>query len=206
LAERLGGQASPWPRRNGWCILPSTQQLAQIMLLLVVTLDVPRGNGLLNHAGVRFGTQVAHLELFCGGPGTLVGGRTMTLVSPHLLIADDDRDFRETLGSMFEGRGFRALLAADGDEALRIVRRNEIHVVLMDLHMPRLSGLDVLRRIKAHRAELPCILISGALDEHIVAEAKALPVFSLLNKPVSLDEVTSTVGNALRRIYHWPSN
>ncbi|HEX4148772.1 MAG TPA: response regulator, partial [Pirellulales bacterium] len=56
-----------------------------------------------------------------------------------ILITDDDPSFRETLRSVFEPRGFRTLLAGDGEEALRIVERDEIHLVLLDMHMPRLT-------------------------------------------------------------------
>ena len=52
-----------------------------------------------------------------------------------MLITDDDRDIRETLGSIFEPRGFHTLLARDGKEALDLVQQEEVHVVLIDMHM-----------------------------------------------------------------------
>ena len=69
------------------------------------------------------------------------------VVSPSLLITDDDRDFRETLRDVFEPRGFHTVLASDGVEALEIVRTREIHLVLIDMHMPRLSGMEAIDRI-----------------------------------------------------------
>ena len=86
----------------------------------------------------------------------------MAVEIPSILITDDDRDFRETLSSVFEPRGFRTLLAPDGLEALRIVRCEQVHVVLCDMHMPRINGLEVVRELKAFDATLPCILISAA--------------------------------------------
>ena len=125
----------------------------------------------------------------------------MLLESPRLLITDDNRDFRETLRGVFELRGFRTLLAADGLEAVEIVQTETIHLVLIDMHMPRLSGLEAIRRFKQHRAKLPCILISANVDDQIRDRAEQEQVFSLLTKPISCDEVTSVVHEALQATY-----
>ena len=87
----------------------------------------------------------------------------MLLKSPSLLITDDDSDFRETLHLALEPRGFRTLLAGDGEEALQIVRREEVHLLLLDMHMPKLTGLETLRLVRQFRAMLPCILLVGAV-------------------------------------------
>ena len=118
--------------------------------------------------------------------------------SPSLLITDDDRDFRETLQSIFQPRGFRTFLAADGEEALRIVKSKEVHLVLMDMHMPRLTGVEAIDRIKQLHARLPCILISVQLDDDIRSRVQA---FDILAKPVSCDQVESSVFAALRATY-----
>jgi CheY-like chemotaxis protein len=120
--------------------------------------------------------------------------------APSLLITDDDRAFRETLRDVFEPRGFQTLLAADGAEALDLVTRHEIHLVLIDMHMPRLTGLEAIQRIKQLKSCLPCILISGQLDERIRREANA---FRVLAKPISFRQVTQSVCEALRVTYNW---
>jgi len=127
----------------------------------------------------------------------------MLVKSPSLLITDDDRDFRETLRSAFEPRGFRTILAGDGEEALHIVRSREVHLVLLDMHMPRLSGLETLRRVKQLKSMLPCILLSAELDEMIVHQARLAHAFSVLSKPISLVQITGVVRQALRRTYDW---
>jgi CheY-like chemotaxis protein len=119
---------------------------------------------------------------------------------PQLLITDDDRDFRETLRTVFEPRGFATKLAANGAEAVEIVRREKIHVVLMDLHMPKLSGLEAIQQIKQVEAGLPCILISAALDEQVQDQADA---YWVLKKPVTRHEVTEIVAAAMASIYNW---
>lgn len=127
----------------------------------------------------------------------------MKIDLPSLLITDDDRDLRETLREVFEPRGFRTWLAASGEEAVSIVREQEVHLALVDFHMPRLTGLETARELRVHRDQLPCILISAALNEQIVAEAREIPVFSVLSKPLGRDEVTKTVCDALRTCYDW---
>ncbi len=120
--------------------------------------------------------------------------------SPSLLITDDDRALRETLRDVFQPRGFRTVLAADGAEALEVVQRDEIHLVLIDMHMPRLTGVEAIARIKKFKARIPCILISGRLDDEICSQADA---FKVLAKPISFRQITSVVSDALRLTYNW---
>lgn len=123
--------------------------------------------------------------------------------TPSLLITDDDPGFRETLRVVFEPRGFRTLLAGDGEEALRIVHHETVHLVLLDMHMPKLTGLEVLRRLKEFRAMLPCILISAQLDDAIIEQARQAHADSVLSKMVTVRQITSTVFQTLQRTYAW---
>jgi len=124
---------------------------------------------------------------------------------PSLLITDDDRDFRETLQGVFEPLGFRTLLAGDGEEALKIVGSEEVHLLLLDMHMPKLTGLETLRRVKQIKAILPCILISADADEVLAEQARRAQAFSVLSKPISRLNITNIVLMALRRTYNWPA-
>src|SRR4029079_868229 len=155
------------------------------------------------------GTAVA-LANYCS-LGLSLEGLAMRLVTPRLLITDDDRDFRETVAGVLSDRGFETLQAADGEEALHIICRQEVHLLLLDMQMPRLSGLETIERLRGlgvawalptdsaetmgegrpqTRILLPWILISGALDEQTIARAPAAAVFSVLPKPVRLPELT----------------
>jgi CheY-like chemotaxis protein len=123
--------------------------------------------------------------------------------TPSLLITDDDPGFRETLRVIFEPKGFRTLLAGDGDEALKIVHNELVHVVLLDMHMPRLTGLETLRLLKEFRAMLPCILLSAQLDELIIEQARRAHAYSVLSKTVTIGQITGAVRQALERTYAW---
>jgi CheY-like chemotaxis protein len=125
------------------------------------------------------------------------------ITPPNLLITDDDGAFRETLRSVFAPRGFHTLTARDGAEALEIVRQESVHVLLTDMHMPRLNGLETIRRIRECHLILPCILLSAALDDGLMEEARDLQAFTVLRKPVRFAEVTDAVRQALRESYGW---
>jgi CheY-like chemotaxis protein len=122
---------------------------------------------------------------------------------PSLLITDDDEAFRETLRGAFEPQGYHTLMAGDGEEALGIVRREEVHLLLLDMHMPKLTGLETLRRVKQVKAILPCILLSAQWDESLIEQALRAEAFSVLPKPVTLRQITRAVRQALERTYDW---
>ena len=127
----------------------------------------------------------------------------MVVTSPSLLITDDDPNFRETLEGVFAPRGFRTLLAGDGEEALHIVRTQEVHLLLLDVHMPKLTGLETLRLVKQFKAMLPCILMSAQWDDLLVEQARSAQAFQVLSKPVTLNQIIGAVWQALERTYHW---
>jgi CheY-like chemotaxis protein len=71
------------------------------------------------------------------------------------------------------------------------------------MHMPRLTGLETIRRIKQLKLLLPCILISAGLDDILTEQARRAEAFSVLAKPVRFAEVTGAVNRALRQTYNW---
>ena len=127
----------------------------------------------------------------------------MTIDAPYLLITDDDLGFREALQGVFEPQGYRTILAGDGEEAIRIVRSQVVHLMLLDMHMPRLTGLETLRLVKQFKAMLPCIILSADLDEAIVEQAQREHAYSVLRKPVTRRQITNTVRQALELTYNW---
>lgn len=128
----------------------------------------------------------------------------MLAQSPSILITDDDLQFRETLRGVLEPQGYRTLLAGDGVQACEIVAEQEVHLLLLDMHMPRLSGIETLRRVKQLKALLPCIMLSARWDEDMRAEVRRAKAFSLLSKPVTRSDLTEVVQTALERTYGDP--
>ncbi len=122
---------------------------------------------------------------------------------PSILITDDDQRLRETIRDVLVPEGYRTLLASDGVEALKIVQQEQIDLVLLDMHMPRMSGLQTLQLLKQRQAPLPCILMSAQMDEVIRAEAERAEAFRVLRKPVSRFDLQDVVQQALYRTYGW---
>jgi len=125
----------------------------------------------------------------------------MQMLEPRLLITDDDRDFRMSLGEALNRRGYRIVLACDGLEALEVIRSQHIHLALLDVHMPRLDGLGMLKSLRDSKPTLPCILMSGKLDENIVSQARQLRTNQLLAKPFSLNLLAETIRLLLEQSY-----
>lgn len=125
--------------------------------------------------------------------------------TPSLLITDDDQGFRETLRGVLEPLGFRTFTAEDGEQALHVIRHQEVHLALLDMHMPRLTGLETLTRMRQIKVTLPCIILSANADDELREQARRADAFSVLSKPVSRLNLTSIVHAALRRTYNWPA-
>jgi CheY-like chemotaxis protein len=129
------------------------------------------------------------------------------ILSPKLLITDDDRALRETLAGALAERGFTTLQAADGQEAVEIVRQEEVHLLVVDLQMPRMNGLDAIRLVRELRdPPLPWVLMSAAINAEVRRQAEAFQVFSILEKPIRFAHIAGTIRDALRAAYHWPGN
>lgn len=125
------------------------------------------------------------------------------LAIPKLLIADDDVDLRNSLATALERRGYLVSLAGDGRQGLDLVRTAPIDLALVDYQMPHFTGLELLRELRDVRPEVPCILMSGALDEIVCEEARRMRAYSILSKPIRLREIDLTIRRALAEVYGW---
>ena len=125
----------------------------------------------------------------------------MLAETPSILITDNDQQFRDTILEVLRPTGYRTLQADDGMEAMKIVQQEEVHVVLLDMHMPRQNGLETLRRLKSFKSMLPRILLSAEMDERLEKEARQAKAFEVLRKPVSRIDLTGTIEHALQITY-----
>jgi DNA-binding NtrC family response regulator len=129
------------------------------------------------------------------------GAMTSTRQPYSILITDDDPGVREALSEIVEEKGFRPVLASHGEEAIEIVEHEPIHLALLDMHMPRLTGLETLRLVRQVNALLPAILITADTTLELMRQAFHAQVFSVLPKPVNRYMLLSTVLRALVRVY-----
>lgn len=121
----------------------------------------------------------------------------------ELLVADDDAEFRRMLRLVLEPH-VELFEAECGEEAVEIVRTREVDLVLVDMHMRALSGLDTLRLVKTLRAALPCILMTANPTVEIRQRAALENAFTVLKKPMTRRLLLSTVSGALKSAYDDP--
>jgi DNA-binding NtrC family response regulator len=118
-----------------------------------------------------------------------------------ILITDDDSGVRDTLREIVEAKGFRAQPASSGQEALEIVQSKPIHLALLDMHMPGLTGLETLQLVRQVNTILPAILITADATLELMRQAFHAHVFSVIPKPVNKNVVITTVIRALIKVY-----
>lgn len=117
----------------------------------------------------------------------------------RVLIVDDESRLRKSLLRLLAAEGIRAEEAGDGDKALEALDAREYDVVLLDLKMPVLGGMDLLRRLrKAGRTE-EVIVLTGYVSADDTAELAALDAFDYLAKPYDMDVLFEKIGAAAER-------
>lgn len=118
---------------------------------------------------------------------------------PLVLLVEDDVPFRRSLSAYLEDSGFCVLEADDGVAALEVLRQHSPDVIISDLRMPRMSGLELLEVLKNHAGAAPVIMISGTADKVLLAETTELGAAAYLTKPIADLATLETVARSLLR-------
>jgi len=121
----------------------------------------------------------------------------VSLEVPRLLISDDDPLLRETLESLLQGEGFAVSVASDGHQAWQLVVSRTVHLVLSDVNMPGLSGLELLRATRRRGLPVPFVFLTAEVSPDLLHEAARWQVQSVLAKPVSARRIRQAVHEAL---------
>lgn len=110
-----------------------------------------------------------------------------------LLIVDDEPDVREFAKSFFKKRNIEVLTASCGLQALALIGENNPDLVLLDVRMEEMSGIEVLRELRSRGIQSKIIMVTGVDDDEIVIEANQLGVVGYIHKPLVLDELEKIV-------------
>ena len=114
---------------------------------------------------------------------------------PKILIVDDETSIRLALDRWFTLRGFEVQQAKDGQEAVEYCEKNQYDVIIMDLEMPRMTGLEAIVIIKKLRPEAPVLILSGFTKDADLAIANG--AVKVLSKPLRLKELEKEVREIL---------
>lgn len=113
-----------------------------------------------------------------------------------VLIVDDQADMLETLIDILEARGFEVASASDGFKALNMAEKEDFDVVLMDVKMPGINGVETFKRIKRIRPEAKVIMMSAYAVEDLVREALREGAIAMLGKPLDVDALIRIIEKA----------
>ncbi len=121
-------------------------------------------------------------------------------VPSKVLLVDDEREFVQTLSERLELRDMGSAVAYDGESALHIVDEDEPEVMIIDLKMPGIDGIEVLKKVKQTRPEIEVIVLTGHGSEKDRKQCMDLGAFAYLQKPVDIDRISETLRKAHEKI------
>jgi len=124
---------------------------------------------------------------------------------PLALVVDDDTTVRDVVHRYLDRAGYRVLLAGDGEQALRVVAEKSPDVVVLDLMLPRLGGLEVCRRLRRDAERVPIVVLTALGEEEDRVLGLELGADDYLTKPFSPRELVLRVASVLRRSRELPA-
>ena len=118
-----------------------------------------------------------------GAPTPAGASHAPAMSKPRVLLVDDDRSVLDALGSVIESEGFELVSAAEGHQAVEKFRLQPADIVLLDLNMPVMGGMDALERLRTINPFLPIIIITARSDAYPIATAAGA---ALMQKPLDI--------------------
>src|SRR5512139_3987467 len=114
-----------------------------------------------------------------------------------ILIVDDEESICSSLGGILNDEGYRAITAGSGEDAIRMIEEEMPDLVLLDIWLPGMDGLETLGQIKSEHPQLQVIMMSGHGNIETAVKATKLGAFDFIEKPLSLDKTVLIVNHAL---------
>lgn len=114
-----------------------------------------------------------------------------------ILLTDDNKEFSENLSDILELKGYKVLIASDGFHALDIVRESPVDLILMDIKMPVMNGVETFKKIKKISQDTPVIMLTAYALEELIQESLKEGAFACLKKPLDFDQLFATIEHAI---------
>jgi CheY-like chemotaxis protein len=121
----------------------------------------------------------------------------MTNEPVRVLLVEDDDDNRELMGEVLESAGYRVLSAASGAEGLKTLAETSVDVVVTDIGMPGMGGLEMARAAKEIAPSVPVVVVTGWAEREDIARARGREVDAVLVKPVDPEQLTNAVSEII---------
>jgi DNA-binding response OmpR family regulator len=121
-------------------------------------------------------------------------------VMARVLIVDDEPDLAEALELHLKYAGYETVAASSGEEALRKVTAERPHVILLDIRMPDMDGLEVLRRVREIAPQVAVIMVTAVRDEQVRREALDTGAADFITKPIDLAYLSRSLSAVLGRM------
>ncbi|HEY0995899.1 MAG TPA: HD domain-containing phosphohydrolase [Gemmatimonadaceae bacterium] len=119
--------------------------------------------------------------------------------APNCLVVDDEPRLRQVIAHLMRNDGFRCIEAGNGQEALALLEQTPVPLVLSDVRMPRMDGVDLLKQVRARWPDTAVVMITAVAEVEVAVSCLALGAMDYLTKPFHLEEVRARVGQALER-------
>lgn len=120
-------------------------------------------------------------------------------MEPVVLIVDDEEGIRESLSGILEDEGYSVITSGTGEDALRIIQEQTPDLVILDVWLPKMDGIEALQEMKTLKKEIPVIMISGHGNIDVAVKATRIGAYDFLEKPLSLERVLLSSRRALER-------
>lgn len=123
-------------------------------------------------------------------------------IRAKVLLVDDEQDFLSSLSERLELRGMQVTTASRGEEAVAMVDQRQFDLIVLDLSMPGIDGLETLRRIKQKNSDAEVIILTGQGSIRSGIEAMKLGAEDFLQKPVAMGDLLEKIVQAQDRRFH----
>lgn len=114
-----------------------------------------------------------------------------------ILTVENDKDFREMLVDIITSLGYQPIEAKDAREGIRILQKQDVDLMLLDIHMPGIRGTDLLKHLRSKGRQIPVIVVSGYLQKDVFEEIREMNVQAVLAKPIQVKRLTDEIQKIL---------
>lgn len=121
------------------------------------------------------------------------------IVRRKILIIDDEVDLLVLVKEILEEKGYQVFCAANGADGIRLNKRENPDLIILDVHMPGMDGIKTLRRIRKHDSDVRVVFMTSDSDPDLIRDTAALDVSEYLSKPFDNEQLVRVVDRIIRR-------